>query len=507
MTRMHWFWGILGVTVALFLHLDTIPLYDVDEGAFTEATREMLVSGNFLTTYLDGELRFDKPILIYWLQAASISLFGLTEAAARLPSVLAALGWAGLTYAFGRRHYGAEAGFWAALFLTLSLQVSLIAKAAIADALLNLWIAAALFAIYQYRVSADRRLLLGAYAAMGLGMLTKGPVAVVIPFAATFLFYASFGQWREWLRGVFHFPGWAVFLVIAGPWYALEFAAQGQAFIDGFFLKHNVSRFQGPMEGHAGSLLYFVPVLLLGTLPFTGLILRGLAPLRTLWADELARFLLLWFAFVFVFFSLSGTKLPHYIIYGYTPLFLLAARAITLGGAPRFRGLWAAAFLLFLAALPALLARLEPTGLDAYGRALLAALSAQLGTGWSLAMGAAAVLMVGIGYLAHWRTAVLASGLLMALVFHGAVLPLTGQIKQGPVREAGRLARAADAPIHLKMGAPSFLFYARRTSVDRPMQPGDWFFTKAEKATKYPPHRPIRQKHGMLLAEVVENAR
>ena len=79
--------------LAFFTRLGAAPLFDVDEGAFSEATREMFERGDFLSTYLDGENRFDKPILIYWFQALGYLIFGATEWAFRLPSAIAAAVW------------------------------------------------------------------------------------------------------------------------------------------------------------------------------------------------------------------------------------------------------------------------------------------------------------------------------------------------------------------------------------------------------------------------------
>ncbi|WP_462322602.1 ArnT family glycosyltransferase, partial [Halochromatium sp.] len=84
---------VLIVWLAFFWQLGAVPLYDLDEGAFTEATREMLASGNFITPHRDGEPRYDKPVLIYWLQAASVAAFGWSECALRLPSAIAASVW------------------------------------------------------------------------------------------------------------------------------------------------------------------------------------------------------------------------------------------------------------------------------------------------------------------------------------------------------------------------------------------------------------------------------
>ncbi len=124
---------------------------------------------------------------------------------------------------------------------------------------------------------------------------------------------------------VFNPIGVLIFLVVALPWYIVEYIAQGDAFIEGFFLKHNIERFKSAMENHSGTIFYFIPVLLIGFLPFTHFIFKIFLDIKKIIRDDLNLYLLIWFSFVFIFFSLSGTKLPHYIIYGYTPLFILSS--------------------------------------------------------------------------------------------------------------------------------------------------------------------------------------
>src|SRR5688572_32552233 len=97
---------IAAVFASFFLCLGSAPLFDVDEGAFSQATLEMFQRGDFLSTTLNGEPRYDKPILVYWLQAASVVLLGVNEWAFRLPSAICATLWTGLTYAFVKRIYG-----------------------------------------------------------------------------------------------------------------------------------------------------------------------------------------------------------------------------------------------------------------------------------------------------------------------------------------------------------------------------------------------------------------
>ncbi|MGD9409033.1 MAG: glycosyltransferase family 39 protein, partial [Thiohalocapsa sp.] len=124
----------LAVWLAFFWQLGAVPLYDLDEGAFTEATREMLTSGNFITPHRDGEPRYDKPVLIYWLQAASVSVLGLNEFALRLPSAIAATLWLAALWGFTRARVDATTATVAALIMAFGLQVAIIGKAAVADA-------------------------------------------------------------------------------------------------------------------------------------------------------------------------------------------------------------------------------------------------------------------------------------------------------------------------------------------------------------------------------------
>src|SRR5438876_788786 len=202
---------VAAVLASFFWMLGAAPLFDVDEGAFSQATLEMFQRGDFLSTTLNGEPRYDKPI------------------------------------------------------------------------------------------------------------------AILIPFATTFVFCWLRRDLKTWARAVFDWRALLLLLVIAAPWYVVILLKEGRGFIDGFIMKHNVGRFSGPVSGHTGSLLYYFPVVLILSLPFTALLVPLALRIRTVWRDDLQLYLLLWFAFVFVFFSLSGTKLPHYVLYGYTGLAVLMA--------------------------------------------------------------------------------------------------------------------------------------------------------------------------------------
>src|SRR5437660_5064568 len=109
--------AVLAVVASFYWMLGAAPLFDVDEGAFSQATLEMFQRGDFLSTYLNGEPRYDKPILVYWLQALAVTLLGPSEWAFRLPSALCATGWAWLTYLFTRRYYGVDRALFATALL------------------------------------------------------------------------------------------------------------------------------------------------------------------------------------------------------------------------------------------------------------------------------------------------------------------------------------------------------------------------------------------------------
>ncbi|APZ41811.1 ArnT family glycosyltransferase [Acidihalobacter ferrooxydans] len=470
-----------GIFVAFFLHLQGIPLFDLDEGAFSEATREMLVNHDFLTTYLNGVPRYAKPILIYWFQAASVSIFGVHTFAFRLPSALAAVAWMLAIFAFVRPRFGREAAYAAGLLATCSMGVAIIGRAAIADSLLNLFLALSAFDVYRYyetgRAAPRNRVFLW----MALGFLTKGPIAM-LAVPVSLLFFGLRGEWRAWARAAFSPVGWAIFLAIAAPWYIAEYLHQGQAFIDSFFLKNNFGRYGGhAMQGHGGDIFYYVFAVLLMLLPFSGWLLRLLGRLRAVRGEPLDQFIWLWFGFTFVFFSFSHTKLPHYILYGCTPLFVLFARC-----REHIRSRWVAFLpvLLFGAlvlALPEISRLVAARTSDAYVAAMLARGPAVFGLGYYVV---ALIGFAGALWLTFWppRWPVWQRSLLAALlalfVLMQALLPAVGQLKQEPVMEAGLLAKKLGGTVVMwRINMPSFSVYRQAITPSGRPKPGEMVFT------------------------------
>ena len=277
----------------LSIRLGGAPLFDVDEGAFSEATREMFERGDFLSTYLNGAHRFDKPILIYWLQAVSVLALGLNEFALRFPSVVAAAVWCQAVAVFAAPRIGARNALFGCGIAATSFGVFVIGRAATADALLNALIALALFDAWRHveqvakggplARAMGRPALYRAHLWIALGLLTKGPVALLVPVAAVVLFAAvnplvgrAFG-WRDALRMFFDPVGWAILVGVAAPWYVAALVIHGRDFGDGFLLRHNVERFTGTLQNHSGSAFYYVAMVPLLLWPWVRVAAGGAA--------------------------------------------------------------------------------------------------------------------------------------------------------------------------------------------------------------------------------------
>ena len=497
---------LLAVVVGFFYNLHAIPLFDLDEGAFSEATREMFLRGDFISPYLNGVPRFDKPVFIHWLQAASVSLFGFTEFALRLPSALAASLWVGSVYGFLRMVRDERIALFAAIAMATSLEIPIIAKAATADAVLNLFVTAAMLSAYLFYHGGRRAYLYASFALMGLGFLTKGPVAVVIPFVTTLLFYLSKRDFRGWLRAAFNPIGIVIFLAVALPWYIAQYLQQGDAFIQGFFFKHNLGRFQDAMESHSGNVFYYVPIVLIGVLPYTTVLLGTLARFKTLWRDDLGRYALIWFLFVLIFFSLSGTKLPHYVVYGYSGLFILMALSFDRLAARVWLLLPPLILFLFLLTLPEVIGYALPNIRDAFVRDMLADYADYFTLGYRLFFSGAALLTV--YFMVETRLSkpskLFACGLLTVIGLSAYVMPVVAGLQQTPIKEAALIAKQHNYQVVMwRLNTPSFDVYSKRIVEKRVPRPGDVVLTKSVFLSQLGKADVLYQKNGIVLARLL----
>jgi hypothetical protein len=411
-----------------------------------------------------------------------------------------------MTFAFTRKVYGERPALFAGVMLATCLGVHIIGRAATADALLNCLIAAAMFSAWLHLSTGKRSWLYATHAAIGAGLLAKGPIAVLVPFAVTFLFCLSRRRLLDWAKAVFDWRALILLLAIATPWYAAILAKEGWAFVDGFIMRHNVGRFGGPLQGHGGSLLYYFPVLLLLTLPFTAPLVLVARRWRDIWRDDRSAYLLVWFAFVFVFFSLSGTKLPHYVLYGITGLVILMAVHGDGLRSTAWTLLPALLFLLALLLLPAGLRWLSDTVASEYYRGVLA--TAEFTPLYMLFFGVTSVLaFYGMFERQASPIAKLAAAAAVATVGVASfVAPLAGEMQQAPVKEAALLARTQKLePVLWRMNTPSFSVYRGAPTATREPGPGDVVLTRKSRLKDLPAgtkHEVLYSKNGVVLVRI-----
>lgn len=495
------------VCISLFVNLGQIPLFDEDEGAYAEVTLEMLSSGDLITPRLEGKPFFHKPPITYWTQAVCVSLLGPSEFAFRLPSVMASMAWALLLFLFVRRHLNQRVAGFSVLFLALAIQTGLITRAAIPDALLNLFITATMFAIYSYSLEPRRSYMLTAYICMALGFLTKGPVAVLIPVAVSFLFFLWQKDLRTWWRGVCQPLGWLLFLAIALPWYLALYHNHGAHFINEFFWVHNIGRFRNAMESHSGPIFYYIPVILLGLMPFTTPLLKGVAGIRQHLSTPLGRFLWLWFGFVFLFFSLASTKLQHYVVYGYVPLLVFMGQAVDRLKRPWLLGLPAFIFLLFFFFFQDAARWALPHIDDHFAQLVIKGAIDEFGLFHRLVMSVALITVVVVAAIPRWTIAArtIFLGCLFMGVFSGYLIPKFAGVLQMPVKKAALMAKPLSQEVVMwQMSYPSFSVYFGKPVLKREPQPGDLVVTKASNLEKIKSHEILFQEHGIVLTRIID---
>jgi 4-amino-4-deoxy-L-arabinose transferase-like glycosyltransferase len=328
-TRRTWIAVALVVALVWFANLGTRALLHPDEGRYAEIAREMTVSGDWVTPRLDGLKYFEKPPLQYWLTALSFEAFGVDEWSARLPGALAGFLTVAVVAVVGSVVASPAAGLFGAAALAGSVWLFAMAHIVTLDALLTFWLTLALGAFLLARHAGaspvlERRWMLVAWAATAGGVLTKGLVALLIPFCTLVVYTLATRDRSPW-QGLHIGRGLVVLLVLAAPWFVLV-SARNPEFARFFFIHEHFERFLTTEHRRPGAWWYFLPMLLVGLLPWTGLFAwRAGSGWRAAPADARgfawARFCLAWAAFVLVFFSLSGSKLPSYIL----PIFPAAA--------------------------------------------------------------------------------------------------------------------------------------------------------------------------------------
>jgi 4-amino-4-deoxy-L-arabinose transferase-like glycosyltransferase len=351
------------------------PLANPDEGRYSEISREMAQSGDWVTPRLNGIKYFEKPPLQYWAGALSFRLFGENEYSARLYVALAGLATIALVGFIARRLWDRDTALAAMIALACSPYFMALGGIVTLDMGLTLWTTATLFCYLgaehaRGRPATQRRWMLFAWAAMALAVLSKGLVGIVFAGAAVFIVMALGRDWRA-LRRLHLIPGLVVFLAIAAPWFVAVSRAN-EEFAQFFFFHEHLSRFLTTTHRRVEPPWYFLPILAAGFLPWMfampGAVARA-------WREEAGlafqplRITLLWCAFVVAFFSASGSKLPAYVLPVFPPLALVLGRYLMLAPERRL-ALWAGLMIPVAIALVAVAWRVPQSAKDEWTRAM-----------------------------------------------------------------------------------------------------------------------------------------
>lgn len=325
-------WRLVGLFLLfVLLPLGLRPLWIPDESRYAEIAREMLASGNWVVPQLLALPYFEKPVAGYWFTAASQALFGQNLFASRLPVALATALSAVVVGVLAQRMWQDTRKTRIAVFVYLSAaMVSGMALYITLDPQLACWLNLAMLAFHAATTTqlARRRLaawaLLGA--ACGMAFLTKGFIAWLLPV----LVAAPYMVWQRRLGELLRYGPLAVLVAVAvaAPW-ALAVHRQAPDFWNFFFWNEHIRRFAAADAQHHQPFWFYLPVLLLGCLPWTGLLVQALGRAWAQKRDPRVGFLLIWLLAPLAFFTLTRGKLPAYILPCFAPLALLLAHALT----------------------------------------------------------------------------------------------------------------------------------------------------------------------------------
>jgi 4-amino-4-deoxy-L-arabinose transferase-like glycosyltransferase len=331
------------VGICLFSGLSAIGLVGPDEPRYAWIARNMAERGNWVTPILYGQPWFEKPILYYWGAAIGFKFLHSPEWASRLPSSLAALAAALAMAWLARRFYDARTAWAVLLIFPSCIGVVAFARAAAPDMLFSASLALALATAAtiaerngcfrgdsEPRTGADKLALVFLGAWIGVATLAKGPAGIILAGGAVLLWAVMTRHWRTALR-MLHPLAILSFCIVALPWYALC-AERNPGFVRAFILQQNFERYLTPVFEHRQPFWFFVPIILLGLLPWTALLGGTLCDGWRIWREKsYARspgvFVASWSIFPVIFFSVSQSKLPGYVLPAFPPLALILARS------------------------------------------------------------------------------------------------------------------------------------------------------------------------------------
>jgi 4-amino-4-deoxy-L-arabinose transferase-like glycosyltransferase len=338
-------WAILILAtlyVCYFSHLGAIGFVGPDEPRYAWIARDMVETGDWVTPRLYGKPWFEKPVLYYWGAALCFKLFGVSEAAARLPSAISAL-LATLALAWlALRLYGAETARWLLLLLPTTVGMIGFSHAAATDMPFSGMLTIAMVcAAVVLGLTRDENtpilprtpwlalVLFGFF--LGLAVLAKGPAGVILLGGAIFFWALFTKRWRDAFR-LFHPAAIASFCLTALPWYVLC-ARRNPDFFRIFIIEHNFKRYLTLEFQHIQPFWFYLPILLIALFPWLGMSISAVSYVFRkklgMRPDACSIYLLAWITFPIIFFSISKSKLPGYILPAILPFVFLTAISLS----------------------------------------------------------------------------------------------------------------------------------------------------------------------------------
>jgi 4-amino-4-deoxy-L-arabinose transferase-like glycosyltransferase len=324
-------WGLFILFCLFWLYaLGARILVPTDEGRYAEMAREMVATGDWITTRLNGIKYFEKPPLQTWMNALTFEVFGFGEWQARLWTGLNGLLGIVLVAYTGKHVFTLRVGITAGLILASSFWWAALGHVNTLDMGLSGMMTIALCALLigQRNDATERERrnwMLMCWAGMALAVLSKGLIGLVLPGAVLVLYTFIARDWAIWKR--LHLGlGLLVFFAITAPWFVLV-SMKNPEFAHFFFIHEHFERFTSKVHHRAGPWYYFIPLLIGGIVPWLGVLVQSLWNGRqdTSEGFQPKKMLLIWAVFIFVFFSISNSKLPSYILPIFPALALLIA--------------------------------------------------------------------------------------------------------------------------------------------------------------------------------------
>ncbi len=325
---------VLGIL--FFSFLGGRPLSSPDEGRYVEIPREMVMSGDYVTPHLNSLKYFEKPPLVYWIEAAPIKLGFFNEFAFRFPIALFALLGCLVLYGFTLHFYSRRAGLWSAVVLATSILYYALSRIILLDLILTVFMTSGLLSFFA-GIKTDpgfsrRKWLAFSAISLALAVLTKGLIGALIPLGIMAVWITLFNKWRL-LRPLYLPTNLLLFLAVVVPWHVLV-SLRNPSFFDFYFIHEQFERYFTTIHRRHQPFWFFIPITFLGFLPWTLFLPRALKDfIPKTFKDwkiyDFESFLIVWILFIFIFFSCSKSILIPYILPIFPPLALIVGRFLS----------------------------------------------------------------------------------------------------------------------------------------------------------------------------------